>query len=180
NSVASKQRRTGYKQKHNLSLSLPMNSISMVASSVNQKKKNNRNKKNKQKVEEISLAALPTAISKEAGISRSSVENKLKEDIKLDQGSLQSSSLSKDPNQYSEQKYSENEESYGRMNSQLKSPHSRRMPRNMQANRQAEKSHGIDALMWAPVKPPNKIEILDESSEKTKMEAFVPAESNQQ
>ncbi|GAU33690.1 hypothetical protein TSUD_148400 [Trifolium subterraneum] len=159
---------------------LPMNSISMVASSVNQKKKNNRNRKNKQKVEEISLTALPTEISKEAGISRSSVENKLKEDIKLDQGSLQSPSLSKDPNQYSEQKYSENEESYGRMNNRLKSQHSRRMPRNMQANRQAEKSHGIDAVMWAPVKPPKKIEILDESSEKTKMEAFVPAESNQQ
>jgi hypothetical protein len=206
NNVVSKQRRTGYKQKHNLSLSrtlnvstasavpkvendtmayvnvssgistnevssafvsgLPMNSISMVASSVNQKKKNNRNRKSKEKVEEISLAALPTAISKD--------------DIKLDQGSLQSSSLSKDPNHYSEQKYSENEESYGRMNNRLKSQHSRRMPRNMQAYRQAEKSHGIDALMWAPVKPLNKIEILDESSEKTKMEAFVPAESNQQ
>ncbi|CAL5203309.1 unnamed protein product [Lathyrus oleraceus] len=146
----------------------------------NQKKKNNRNKKNKQKVKDISfLPALPTAILKDAGLSTSSVENKPREDIKLDQGSLQSSSLYKDPNQYSQQKYSEIEESHGKMNNLLKSQHSRRMPRNMQANRITEKSHGSDALMWAPVKPPNK-GILDESSEKSKIEAIVPAKSNQQ
>ena len=33
--------------------------------------------------------------------------------------------------------------------------------------------------MWAPVKPPNK-GILDESSEKSKIEAIVPAKSDQQ
>ena len=212
NNVVSKQRRIGYKQKHNRSLSktsnvstasaspkaendtmayvnvsssivtneispsfvsgLPMNSTSMVESSVNQKRKNNRNRKNKQKVEEISsLAALPTA---------SSVENKPREDRELDQGSLQPSSLSKDSNQYSEQKYSENEESCSRKNNLLKSQHSRRVPRNMQVNRQAEKFHGSGALVWAPVKPPNKIEILDESSEKSKIEAIVPTKSDQQ
>lgn len=52
----------------------------------NQKKKNNRNKKNKQKVKGISfLPALPTAILKDAGLSTSSVENKPREDIELDQ-----------------------------------------------------------------------------------------------
>ncbi|KAI5412631.1 hypothetical protein KIW84_057327 [Lathyrus oleraceus] len=146
----------------------------------NQKKKNNRNKKNKQKVKDISfLPALQTAILKDAGLSTSSVENKPREDIELDQGSLQSSSLYKDPNQYSEQKYSEIEESHGKMNNLLKSQHSRRMPRNMQANRIIEKSHGSDALMWAPVKPPNK-GILDESSEKSKIKAIVPAKIDQQ
>ncbi|KAI5412632.1 hypothetical protein KIW84_057328 [Lathyrus oleraceus] len=146
----------------------------------NQKKKNNRNKKNKQKVKDISfLPALPTAILKDVGLSTSSVENKPREDIELDQGSLQLSSLYKDPNQYSEQKYSEIEESHGKMNNLLKSQHSRRMPRNMQANRITEKSHGSDDLMWAPVKPPNK-GILDESSEKSKIEAIVPAKSDQQ
>ncbi|KAL5076411.1 hypothetical protein RYX36_015395 [Vicia faba] len=198
NNVASKQRRTGYKQKQNLSdpmayvnvssgiatnevsSALPMNSISMVESHGNQKKKNNRNKKHKQKVKDISfLPALPTATLKEADLSSSSVDNKPREDIELDQGSLQSSSLYKDPNQYSEQKYSEIEESYGRTNNLLKSQHSRRMPRNMQANRLTEKSHGSDALMWAPVKPPN-MGILDESSEKSKIEAIVPAKSEQQ
>ncbi|XP_039687420.1 protein MODIFIER OF SNC1 1 isoform X2 [Medicago truncatula] len=151
---------------------LPLNLTSMVESSVNQKRKNNRNRKNKQKVEKISsLAASPTA---------SSVENKPREDRELDQGSLQSSSLSKDSNQYSEQKYSENEEFYSRKNNLLKSQHSRRMPRNMQVNRRAEKFHGSGALVWAPVKPPNKIEILDESSEKSKIEAIVPTKSDQQ
>ncbi|XP_058787376.1 protein MODIFIER OF SNC1 1-like isoform X2 [Vicia villosa] len=198
NNVASKQRRTGYKQKQNLSdpmayvnvsssiatnevsSALPMNSISMVESHGNQKKRNNRNKKNKQKVKDISfLPALPTAMLKEADLSSSSVENKPREDIELDQGSLQSSSLYKDPNQYSEQKFSLIEESYGRTNNLLKSQHSRRMPRNMQANRLTEKSRGSDALMWAPVKLPNK-GILDESSEKSKIEAIVPAKSEQQ
>ncbi|CAJ2644547.1 unnamed protein product [Trifolium pratense] len=160
---------------------VPMNSTSMVESSVNQKKKHNRNSKNKQKVEEtLSSATLPSAIPKEVNLSRRSVENKSREDVELDQGSLQSSSLPKDSNQYSDQRYIENEESYGRMNSQLKSQHSRRIPRNMQANRQAEKSHGSDGLMWAPVKPSNKIEIVDESSEKSKIEAIVPAKSDQQ
>lgn len=125
------------------------------------------------------MPALPTAILKDAGLSTSSVENKPREDIELDQGSLQSSSLYKDPNQYSEQKYSEIEESHGKMNNLLKSQHSGRMPRNIQANRITEKSHGIDALMWAPVKPPNK-GILDESSEKSKIEAIVFAKSDQQ
>ncbi|XP_004501896.1 protein MODIFIER OF SNC1 1-like isoform X2 [Cicer arietinum] len=213
NNVDSKQKRAGYKQKHNLSLGktlnvsttstsakdendkmdyvsvssgsvtnevssafvsgLPMNSTSMVESSVNPKRKNNPSSKNKEKVEEISLlGALPTTIPQEANHSTSFVENKLMEDIELDQGLLQSSSLSKDPNQNSEQRYSENEESYGKMNRQLKSQHSRRMPRHMQANRQADNSHGSDVLMWAPVKPPNKVE-------KIKIEVIVPSKSDQ-
>ncbi|XP_061362963.1 protein MODIFIER OF SNC1 1-like [Gastrolobium bilobum] len=220
NNVASKQRRTGYKQKQNLSSEktsnvkvvstttsavskvendtmacatvssgvvtnaassgLPMNSTSMVESSINQKKKNN---KNKHKVEETSsLSALLSAIPKEAMLSKSSAEsNKPKEDFELEQGSLQPASLSKDLNLYSEQnRYLANEESHGRMNTQLKSQHSRRMPRSMQANRQAEKSHGSDAVMWAPVKPQNKTQILDESSEKSNLEVIIPVKSDQQ
>ncbi|KAI4343730.1 hypothetical protein L6164_011044 [Bauhinia variegata] len=45
------------------------------------------------------------------------------------------------------------------------------MPRNMQINRPAEKSHGSDAVMWAPVKPQNKTEIMDELTDKNKIEA---------
>lgn len=209
NNVTSRQKRAGYKHKNNLSQEktlnvsttsnvpkvenhtvahvnvssgiaagtnevistfssgLPMNSTSTVESPVNQKRKNSRNSKNKQKVEEpLSVAALPSATAKEVNLSRSSVENKARKDVELDQGS--------------DQRYIENEEPYGRMNGQLKSQHSRRMPRSLQANRQSEKSHGCDVLMWAPVKPPNNIEILDESSEKSKTEAIVPAKSDQQ
>ncbi|CAI8597633.1 unnamed protein product [Vicia faba] len=164
-----------------VSSALPVNSTNMAESSVNQKRKNSRNSRNKQKVEDtLSLASLPSVIPKEADLPRSSVENKSRVDTELDLGSIQTSSLPKDSNQYSDQRFVENEESYGRMNSQLKSQHSRRIPRNTQANRQAEKSHGSDVLMWAPVKPPNKIEMLDESSQKSKTEAIVPTKSDQQ
>ncbi|TKY55225.1 MODIFIER OF SNC1 1 [Spatholobus suberectus] len=163
---------------------LPMNSASVVESSVSLKKKNIRNSKNKQKVEESSsLAAQPSTVPKETNLSKSPVESDKSRasDFELDQGSLQPAPLSKDPNQFSEQhRYLANEESHGRMNSQWKSQHSRRMPRNMQANRLAEKSHGTDAVMWAPVKPQNKSEIMDESSEKSKTEAVNPVKSEQQ
>ncbi|KAL3018605.1 hypothetical protein AAZX31_05G037700 [Glycine max] len=163
---------------------LPMNSAALVESSVNLKKKNIRNGKNKQKHEESSSqAALPSAIPKESNLSKSSVESDKSKasDFELDQGSLQPAPLSKDPNQFSEQhKYLANEESHGKMNSQWKSQHSRRMPRNTQANRPAEKSHGTDAVMWAPVKPQSKSEIMDELSEKSKVEAVDPVKSEQQ
>nr|KYP70255.1 hypothetical protein KK1_009466 [Cajanus cajan] len=163
---------------------LPMNSAAVVESSVNMKKKNMRNNKNKQKVEESSsLAAQPSTFPKETNLSKSPVENDKSRasDFELDQGSLQSAPLSKDSNQFSEQhRYLGNEESHGRMNSQWKSQHSRRMPRNMQANRPAEKSHGTDAVMWAPVKPQNKSEIMDESSEKNKVESVNPVKNEQQ
>lgn len=38
--------------------------------------------------------------------------------------------MAKDSNQYSDQRFIENEEPFGRMNSQSKSQHSRRIPRN--------------------------------------------------
>ncbi|KAK7330510.1 hypothetical protein VNO77_24705 [Canavalia gladiata] len=162
---------------------LPMNSAAVVESSVNLKKKNSRNGRNKQKFEESSSsAALPLAIPKEANLSKSSVENDKSKasDLDLDQGSLQSAPLSKEQNQFSEQhKYLANEESHSRMNSQWKSQHSRRMPRNMQANRPTEKPHGSDAVMWAPVKPLNRTEVTDESSEKSKFEAVNSLKSDQ-
>ena len=161
--------------------SLPMNSAAMVESPVNQKKKNNRNGKNKHKVEEC-FSALPLA-PKEANLLKSSVESDKPKasDFDLDQGPLQPSSLPKDSTQFSEQqRHLASEESHVRMNSQWKSQHSRRPSRNMQANRPAEKSHGSDAVMWAPVKPQNKTEIMDESDEKSKMEAVNPVKSDQQ
>ncbi|KAK7389093.1 hypothetical protein VNO78_23925 [Psophocarpus tetragonolobus] len=163
---------------------LPMISAAAVDSSSNVKKKNIRNGKNKQKHEEnSSQATLPLIVQKETNLSKGSVESDKSKasDIELDQGSLKPAPLSKDPNQFSEQhRYLSNEESHGRMNSQWKSQHSRRMPRNMQINRPAEKSHGTDSVMWAPVKQQNKSEIMDESSEKSKIEAVNPLKSEQQ
>jgi len=161
---------------------LPISSAAVVDSSANLKKKNIRNSKNKHKHEEISTqAVLP--IPKETNVFKSSVESDKSKasDFALDQGVLQPAPLSKDPSQFPEQhRYSANEESHGRTNSQWKSQHSRRLPRNMQANRPAEKSHGTDAVMWAPVKPQNKSEIMDELVENRKTEAVNPVKNEQQ
>ncbi|KAL2321804.1 hypothetical protein Fmac_026183 [Flemingia macrophylla] len=163
---------------------LPMNSAAVVESSVNSKKKNMRNSKSKHKVDEnSSLAAQLPTVPKETNISKSPAENDMPRasDFEIDQGSHHPAPLSKDPTEFSEQhRHLANEDSHGRMNSQWKSQHSRRMPRNMQANRPAEKSHGTDAVMWAPVKPQNKSEITDESGENSKLEAVNPVKSEQQ
>lgn len=152
---------------------------------VNQKKKNNKNGKNKHKVEESSsfAASLPLATPKEANLSRSSVESDHPKasNFESNHDSVQPTSLSKDPNQHSERpRNSLNEESHGRVSSQWKSQNSRRMPRNMQANRPAEKSHGNDAVVWAPVKPQNKMEVADESVDKSKFETANAVKGDQQ
>ncbi|OIW17736.1 hypothetical protein TanjilG_29086 [Lupinus angustifolius] len=152
-------------------LDLSGNSSAIVEPSVYQKK--NRNDKNKHKVEESSSLSTPLA-PKEPNILKISVESDKPKapDFELDQGSFNPASLSKDSNLFSEQyRHLANEESHGKMNSQLKSQHSHRTPRNLQTNRPAEKSHGSDAVMWAPVKPQNKIEVMDEPSDKSTSEA---------
>ncbi|KAI4336185.1 hypothetical protein L6164_014741 [Bauhinia variegata] len=163
---------------------LARNSNALAESSGNQKKKNNnRNGKSKHKVEEISsLPAIPSAISKEGNPTKISVESDHPKtpNFELDQDSVQPLSISKDPNEYLEQRRNlPNEESHGR-NSQWKSQHSRRMPRNMQISRPVEKSHGNDAVMWAPVKPQNKTEIMDELTDKSKIEAVNFVKGDQQ
>ncbi|OIW00320.1 hypothetical protein TanjilG_27571 [Lupinus angustifolius] len=160
---------------------LPVNSSAMVEPSVNQKK--NRNVKNKHKVEESSSLTAPPLAPKESNLSEISVESDKPKasDFELDQCSLHPASLSKDSNQFSEQhRHLANEESHARMTSQGKSQDSRRKPRSLQTNRPAEKSHGSDVVMWAPVKPQNNTELMDESSEKSNTKAANPAKRDQQ
>ncbi|KAJ7945842.1 Protein MODIFIER OF SNC1 1 [Quillaja saponaria] len=161
----------------NCESSLPMKQNATVESSVHQKKKNNRNGKNRYKVEEtFSVAALPPSVSKETNLSSTSVESVKPKapEFELDPSSVQSASFSRDANQYSEQCISSpNEESHGRVNSQWKHQHSRRTPRNSQASRSAEKFHGNDAVIWAPVRSQNKNEITDDYS--SNVEAVGPS-----
>ncbi|XP_057417880.1 protein MODIFIER OF SNC1 1 isoform X2 [Lotus japonicus] len=225
--IASKQKRTSYKQKQNipsektqnekvvsttstapkvqketvahvsLSSSIVTNEVgsacahgsinppAAVESSVNLRKKNNRNNKNKHRVEGTSSLDTPQSatVPKEANHSKSSIEGDKSKasEFESDQGLLQPAPLSKDPHQFSEQhRYLANEESHARTNSQWKSQHSRKTPRNTQPNRPTEKSHGSDAVMWAPVKPQNKTEIMDESNVKSNIEAVNPVKSDQQ
>ncbi|KAE9601426.1 hypothetical protein Lal_00023778 [Lupinus albus] len=157
------------------------NSSAIVDPSVNQKM--NRNDKNKHKVEESSSLSAPPLAPKEPHILKSYVESDKPKasDFELDQGSFNPASLSKDSNQFSEQyRPLANEESHGKMNSQWKSPHSRRTPRNLQTNRPAEKFHGSDAVMWAPVKPQKKTEVMTESIDRSNTEAVNTVKSDPQ
>ncbi|CAL0306808.1 unnamed protein product [Lupinus luteus] len=159
---------------------LTVHSTAMVEPSLNQKR--NRNNKNKHKVEESSSLTAPPLSSKELNISKISVEGVKPKasEVELDQGLLHPASLSEESIKFSDQYgHLANEESRGRMNSQWTSQHARRTPKNSQTNRPAEKSHGSDALMWAPVKPQNKIVIMEESSEKSNTEAANPVKSDQ-
>lgn len=157
----------------------------VAESSVNQKKKNNKNGRNKHKVEESSslVASSQLANPKEANLSKNPVERDQPKasNLELNQDSVQPSSLPKDTNQHSERpRNSPNEESHGRSSNQWKSQNSRRMPRNMQANRPAEKSHGNDAVIWAPVKQQSKMEAADEIVDKSKFEAVNSVKGDQQ
>nr|XP_015882618.2 protein MODIFIER OF SNC1 1 [Ziziphus jujuba var. spinosa] len=154
--------------------SLPVNSNANADSSGHARKKNNRNGKNKHKVEDASpVAALPSSASKE-NIANTSVDGGKPKAAKfeLDPSSFQLPTISKGADQSTDQHSSlPNEEIHGRVNNQWKPQQSRRMPRNPPVNRSTERSHGSDAVVWAPVRSQSKTEVTDEASPKNVVEA---------
>ncbi|KAB1200926.1 Protein MODIFIER OF SNC1 1 [Morella rubra] len=163
------------------SSSLPVNANALAESSVHQRKKNNRSGKNKHKVETaISVATLPSSDLKETTLVNVSPESDKPKatETELDPNLVQSVTSSKDEKQLSEHCSSLlNEDSHGRVNTQWKSHHSRRMPRNTQVNRPAEKFHS-DAI-WAPVRSQNKAD-TDEANNKNGVEAITPSMKSDQ
>jgi len=155
---------------------MPVNSNAVAESSIHQRKKN-RSTKNKHKVEAASfMAALPSSESKETNLVNASLESgKAKtSETELDPNLIQSVTISEDANQLLEHHSSlPTEDSHGRVNnSQWKSQHSRRMSRNPQVNRSAEKFHSD--VIWAPVRSQNKVD-SDEASQKIVDEAITPS-----
>ncbi|KAJ6358800.1 hypothetical protein OIU76_000516 [Salix suchowensis] len=76
---------------------------------------------------------------------------------------------------------STNEEAHGRVNYQWKLQHSRKMPRNPQANKSTEKFLSGETVIWAPVRSHNKIEATDEGTQKNVADAIsAPMKSDQQ
>ncbi|KAG7954517.1 hypothetical protein I3843_11G022900 [Carya illinoinensis] len=157
------------------SSSFPMNANAMTESSVSQRKKNNKGGKNKHKVEVASSVATSQSLeAKEPNLVNASLElgKPIVFQTELDSNSVQSVTISKDENQLFEHQSSlPSEDSHGRANSQWKAQHSRRMSKNSQLNRSAEKFHG-DAV-WAPVGSQNKAD-ADEASHKNVVEAITP------
>jgi hypothetical protein len=158
------------------SSSMPVNSNAGADSSIQQRKKN-RSSKNKHKVEAASsMAVLPLSESKETNLVNASLESGRPKtsETELDPNLIQSVTISEDANQLLEHHSSlSSEDSHGRgSNSQWKSQHSRRMARNPQVNRSAEKFHGD--VIWAPVRSQNKAD-TDEASQKIVDEAITPS-----
>lgn len=157
---------------------LPINSNVASETSVHSRKKNSRNGKNKHKTEDKS-APPPSSTSKESLVNVSlesgqpetaSLENR------LDPGPVVQVQISpRDVDQSSENnQLPKNEDSHGRGNSHWKPQQSRRMPRNQQSGRPGEKHHGGDGVVWAPVRPRNKTEVVDEPSPQNVIEAAGP------
>ncbi|XP_050220934.1 uncharacterized protein LOC126671227 isoform X2 [Mercurialis annua] len=133
-------------------------------------------------VEEALFASSSSILLKGTTILDAPVEPRSSETI-LDLSSARSQADSKDANQSSDSCSSlTNEETLVRTtNSQWKSNHPRRTIKNPQGNKPAEKNHGGDALVWAPVRSQNKTEVCDDANQSTVVEAVViPSKSDQQ
>ncbi|XP_030531460.2 protein MODIFIER OF SNC1 1 [Rhodamnia argentea] len=153
---------------------IPVNPHGMVES-VQQRRKGNKTSRNKHKVDESStLSALPVLVSKEIIVPNTIEESiQLKSpESNLDSARVESLPDSGDAKQPSERHSAvAGEEVHTRVNYQWKSQHSRRIPRNQQANRFADKLHGSESVVWAPVRSQNKTEVSDEASDRALVES---------
>ncbi|XP_055961142.1 protein MODIFIER OF SNC1 1 [Mercurialis annua] len=160
----------------------PVNQGVMAESSAPHRRKN-RSGKNKHKVEEALSATSSSILSKETTVLDAPVESlkpRSSETI-LDVNSAWHQTDSKDANQSSDSCSSlTNEEIPVRTNSQWKSNHPRRTMKNPQGNKPAEKIHGGDAVVWAPVRSQNKTEVLDDANQSTVVEAVVLSSKSDQ
>ncbi|KAJ6672335.1 PROTEIN MODIFIER OF SNC1 1 [Salix viminalis] len=164
---------------------LPINPTAMAESSVNHRRKS-RNGKNKHKMDEAStLEVVTPTLSKETSAaldtSAESGNSKVSESL-LDPSVFQPQPDSRDGNQSMDQHTSStNEEAHGRVNYQWKLQHSRKMPRNPQANKSTEKFLSGETVIWAPVRSHNKIGATDEGTQKNVADAIsAPMKSDQQ
>ncbi|XP_043687117.1 protein MODIFIER OF SNC1 1 isoform X2 [Telopea speciosissima] len=145
-----------------------------------QKRKPQRNGKSKRKLEEASSGALP--------LSTPTEENPVKVHVdtaktKASEAALEVSSVHVMTSRESAEVQDSQsvpsaaqgwslstEEARGRANNQWR-PQSRRMPKSQQATRSADKFHGGEAVVWAPVRSQNKNEASEGASHSSTSEA---------
>ncbi|RAL40666.1 hypothetical protein DM860_006736 [Cuscuta australis] len=140
----------------------PIAISTLTESGLQQRKKGNRNGKNKQKMDDtrsIPAASLPTAMQADSTTGKSS-ENEV-----LVISSVRATIKSDNVLQISEP-HTLSKEGHGRVNDQRKPQHPHRISRNQRGNRFGDKSHGSDAVVWAPVQPQAKHVSDIESSQK--------------
>lgn len=163
--------------------SLPNNS-NILSESTQQRKRNNKSSKTKHKLDDASPPATTvssSSASREGDLGKLSTESGKPESSQF---AVDPSTVlvtdSKDAMQSNLEQISSlpTEEAHGRTTNQYKPQHSRRMPRNPQANRSADRFHGSDGVMWAPVRAQSKEERVDEHSQRTMDAMPLPTKSN--
>ncbi|XP_010533460.1 PREDICTED: protein MODIFIER OF SNC1 1 [Tarenaya hassleriana] len=147
------------------------------------KRKNNRNGKKKHKVVETTADDTSGHVGKETKSGGDPIEtgNEKAAEMELGSDSVPCQMDLKKSDDSAEQITSvANEEVQGRAKNQWKSQHSRRPQRNSQGNKPAERFHGTDAVVWAPVRAQLKADTQDEASQKAAAESVASAKSGQQ
>ncbi|KAF2311428.1 hypothetical protein GH714_022923 [Hevea brasiliensis] len=144
-------------------------------------RRKNRNGKNKPKMEPASsAAALPSVVSKDTTTLDCSVESvkpKSSESM-LDPSRVHSPTDSNDANHLCTSLT--NEETHIRVNNQWRSQHPRKMMRNSQGNKPAEKNNIGDAVVWAPVRSQHKTEVSEEANQNGLVDSVVLSAKNDQ
>lgn len=163
--------------------SLTANPSATVESSSHPRKKSNRSGKNKHRAENTSfVAALPSSISNDINLANATLESGKPNvsKVELDPSPVQLLTSPRDGYQSDQHLSLPNEESQGRISSQWKPQHSRRMSRNSQTARHSEKLHNSDAVVWAPVRSQNKTDATDDAIPKNEAEAVIAVKSDHQ
>lgn len=146
-------------------------------SPLHQKKKNNKNGKNKHKVEESSNAISSSeAMPKDSRVAQDCADDSGKNASDFVNWSSHSSTDAKDAVQsFENHSLLSREDVHVRQSNSWKPQHSRKT-RSSQNNRISERSHSNDAVVWAPVRSSNKVDVTEQTSEKT-AEPSVPSET---
>lgn len=157
---------------------LPVDSPTIADSLSHTKRKNNRAGKNKHKVDD-SFAVSSAVVQKETDASKSVNESMKLKTLESKLEPLQPPVDSKDVSQSLEiHPPLPHDDARNRSNNNpLKPQHARKLPRNSQG-RYVEKSHSNDAVVWAPVRSHNKIEVNDCFDQKAEESAFPSSETD--
>ncbi|KAL9243134.1 hypothetical protein vseg_017060 [Gypsophila vaccaria] len=132
------------------------------------KRRNNKSGKNKKKAEDLSseVTATPLPNNSDIGKTISASSGMDAAALRGDSTSVQLSADAKAPSQSVGNHSSlSREDDHGRVNNIWRAQHSRKA-RNSHGNRLSEKPQGNDAVVWAPVRSPDKVEVPDQISQK--------------
>ncbi|XP_010534158.1 PREDICTED: protein MODIFIER OF SNC1 1-like [Tarenaya hassleriana] len=157
---------------------------SMTTESTYPKRKNNRNGKKKLRVEETTTDGSTSGhVGEETKSKDESIETGKEKvaEMQLGSDSVPCQMDSKESGDPAECITSlANEGAGGRAKNLWKSQHSGRPQRNSQGNKLAEKFHGTDAVVWAPVRAQQKADTPVEANQKCVAESVSSAKSGQQ